>query len=94
VDCPCYFQDYGLGPRSKYSHCAYGVGDTEEEALVDCMENMAQAAGFDFNEEVEKRIRADYGNTDTDTIASDCYGCECGDCERAYVHVGIKWNER
>ena len=30
VEWPDYFQGYGLGPRSTFNYCAYGIGDTEE----------------------------------------------------------------
>lgn len=102
VDYPDYFNGYGLGPSSRFSRCTYGIGDTEEEALEDCMEMMAQSGDFDFDEDVEKRIRAAYGNTDGDTTVADYLGLEegdedsdCDDCgESAWFHVGIKWNEK
>jgi hypothetical protein len=99
VESPSYFQGYGLGPRSDYDACTYGIGNTEEEALDDCMEMMAQSAGFDFDEEVEKRIRAAYGDCDADTTVADYLGLDedaddddCG--ESAFFHVGIKWTEK
>ena len=102
VDYSDYFQGFGLGPSSKYEACTYGIGDTEEEALNDCMEMMAQNADFDFTEEVEKRIRAAYGDCDADTTVADYLGHEdsdeeedSDDCgESAWFHVGIKWNEK
>ena len=42
VEWPDYFQGYGLGPRSTFHYCAYGIGDTEEEAFQDCLEMVAQ----------------------------------------------------
>ena len=102
VDYPDYFQGYGLGPSSKYDHCTYGIGDTEAEALEDCMEMMAQSGDFDFDEDVEKRIRAAYGDCDDSTTVAEALGLEegnedsdgdgCG--ESAWFHVGIKWNEK
>jgi hypothetical protein len=102
VEYPDYFQGYGLGPRSKFDFCTYGIGDTEEEALADCMEMMAQVGGFDFDEATEKRIRAAYGKTDADTTVADYLGIdECEEeaeyhdyDESAWFHVGIKWTEK
>ena len=37
--------------------------------LEDCLEMMAQSAGFDFDELAEQRIRAEYGACDTTTVA-------------------------
>ena len=48
VEWPDYFQGYGLGPRSTFNYCAYGIGDTEEEALADCLDMVAQQ-GFDVD---------------------------------------------
>jgi len=99
VESTDYFQGYGLGPSSNYAYCTYGIGDTEAEALDDCMEMMAQCAGFDFDEDVEQRIRAAFGEADGDTTVANYLGLEegeedddCGDC--AYFYVGIKWNEK
>jgi hypothetical protein len=103
VEYPDYFQGYGLGPSSKYTNCTYGIGDTEEEALEDCMEMMAQSAGFDFDENVERRIRKAYGKVDGDTTVAEYLGLDddgdedddSDDCyESAFFHVGIKWNEK
>jgi len=99
VEYPDYFQGYGLGPSSKFDFCTYGIGDTEAEALDDCMEMMAQTGNFDFDDRAEKRIRAAYGDVDADTTVADYLGLdesdEDSDCgESAYFHVGIKWTER
>jgi hypothetical protein len=96
VEYPDYFGGYGLGPSSKYDACTYGIGDTEAEALDDCLEMMAQSAGFDFAEEAEKRIRAAYGEVDENTTVADYLGLdESDDCgESAWFHVGIKWTEK
>ena len=56
MEWPDYFQGYGLGPRSKFNYCAYGIGDTEEEALADCLD-MAAQQGFHVDGETEERIR-------------------------------------
>ena len=45
VEWPDYFQGYGLGPRSTFHYCAYGIGDTEEEALCRLSGN-GGATGF------------------------------------------------
>ncbi len=68
-----YFPGYG---SEGYDFCTYGIGDTEAEALDDCLESMAQAAGFNFTDEDEKRIRADYGAVDEDTLVPDCLNFE------------------
>ena len=60
---------------------------------------MAQSAGFDFDESVERRIRKAYGKVDGDTTVAEYLGLDGGDegddCyESAFFHVGIKWNEK
>ena len=47
IDSPSYFPGYGTA-FTPFRFCAYGIGDTEEEALEDCLEMMAQSAGFRF----------------------------------------------
>jgi len=91
VEWPDYFQGYGLGPRSKYNYCAYGIGNTEEEALADCLEMVAQQ-GFDVDEATEQRIRAEYGPADDSETALEALGVEEETDESPYFHVGIKWN--
>lgn len=99
VEYPDYFQGYGLGPCSKFALCTYGIGDTEKEALDDCLEMMAQSGEFDFTEEDERRIRAAFGDCDGETTVADYLGLDeeadgddCG--ESAWFHVGVKWNEK
>jgi hypothetical protein len=100
VEYPDYFQGYGLGPSSDYDHCTYGIGNTEAEALEDCMEMMAQAGTFDFDDEAERRIREEYGRADDNVTAADELGVDEDDEEcafddfPAYWHIGIKWNIR
>jgi len=100
-----YFRGYGPGPGSKYSNYTYGIGDTEEEALEDCMEMMAQSAEFNFTEDVERRIREAYGDCDGETTVADYLDLEEGEgddgadgrddwSESAWFHVGIAWNEK
>jgi hypothetical protein len=94
VEFPCYFTGYGLGPSSTFSHCCYGIGDTESEALDDCLEQLAQETALD--PETEARIKAAYGSADDTKTAADALGIdEDGDedGEGPYFHVGIKWNE-
>jgi hypothetical protein len=90
------FPGYGLGPGSKYDYCAYGIGDTEEEALADCLEQAAEQ-GFDIDDSDEKRIRADLGDVDDQTTVAEYLGidedAEDADCD-AYYHIGMKWNSR
>lgn len=99
IDSPSYFPGYGVA-FSDYEFCTYGIGDTEREALDDCLEMMAQSAGFDWSDDVEQRIRADFGDCDDTTVAEalgwDEEECaENADCgESSYFHVGIKWNEK
>src|SRR4030042_1747889 len=69
VDYPDYFQGYGLGPNSEYSNCCYGIGNTEAEALDDCLD-MAEVTDAD-----EQRIRDAYGPCD-DTTAAEELGVE------------------
>ncbi len=103
VEYPDYFQGYGLGPKSDYYDCCYGIGNTEAEALEDCMEMMAQSGRVDLDEAAEKRIREDYGHCDDTVTAAEEMGCDepSGPDEEntfddfpAYWHVGIKWNVR
>jgi hypothetical protein len=98
IDSPSYFPGYGTA-FTPFRFSAYGIGDTEEEALEDCLEMMAQSAGFDFDEATEQRIRAEFGPCDTTTVA-DALGWseeeteEVSDSgEGCYFHVGIRWNE-
>ncbi len=100
IDSPSCFPGYGTA-LSDFEYSAYGIGDTEEEALEDCMEMMAQSAGFDFDEDVERRIREAHGNCDRVTTVADELGWteeeaeEVADSgEGCYFHVGIMWNER
>ena len=93
VEYPDYFQGFGLGPRSRFNYCAYGIGDTEEEAFQDCLEMVAQQ-GFDVDDETEARIREGYGPIDDETTAAEYLDLEEFEDSPAYVHIGIKWNCR
>jgi hypothetical protein len=93
VEYPDYFLGFGLGPRSKFNYCAYGIGDTEEEAFQDCLEMVAQQ-GFCIDDETEARIREGYGPIDDQTTAAEYLDLEEFDDTPAYVHIGIKWNCR
>jgi len=93
VEWPDYFQGYGLGPSSRYAYCAYGIGNTEEEALADCLEMVAQQ-GFDVDGETEERIRAEYGPADDSETALEALGVEEETDESPFFHVGIKWSCR
>ncbi len=98
IDSPSYFPGYGCA-HSGFRYCAYGIGDTEEEALADCLEMMAQSAGFDLEEATEQRIREAYGPCDITTVADELGLTEeereeiDESGEGCYFHVGIKWNE-
>jgi len=106
VEYPDYFQGYGLGPSTEYTHCVYGIGDTEGEAFDDCMEQMAQSDSFDFNDMTESRISLEYGHCDDNVTAAEELGIDedtdvplCGPDSTfaefpAYWHIGIKWNIR
>jgi hypothetical protein len=96
IDSPSYFPGHGTA-FTPFDFCAYGIGDTEEEALEDCLELMAQSAGFDFDEATEQRIRAEYGACNTTTVAEALGWSEeetDGDGEGCYFHIGIRWNEK
>jgi len=100
VDSASYFPGYGLGPSSKFAYCAYGIGDTEEEAFQDCLEMVAQQ-GFDIDGETEERIRAEYGAIDDSTTVAEYLDWDketieevASSGEESYFHVGIKWNCR
>ncbi len=73
VDFPSYFQGFGTA-FTDFEFCTYGIGDTEAEALDDCIEMMAQSGNFDFTDEVEQRIRAEYGACDAETTVDDIVG--------------------
>ncbi len=91
VEWPGFFQGYGLGPSSRYDYCACDIGDTEAEALDDCLE-MAAQQGFDVDEE---RIRAEYGPTDDSETALEALGVkEEGGAldETPFFHIGMRWN--
>ena len=90
VNYPDYFQGFGTA-FTKYSYCAYGIGDTEEEAFADCLE-MAAQQGFDLDDDTEKRIRDEAGPFDDCTSAAEDCGEDCD--EYPYYHVGIRWNDR
>jgi len=102
VEYPDYFQGYGVW-GSDYSDCCYGIGDTEAEALEDCLEMMAQSGRIDLDDDAERRIREEFGNADDSVTAADELGIDA-DSESeesegfanfpAYWHVGIKWNVR
>lgn len=65
-----YFQGYGVA-FSGYSDCTYGIGNTEAEALDDCIENMAQADSLDFDDDTEQTIRDEYGHANAHVTALD-----------------------
>ena len=98
IDSPSYFPGYGTA-FTPFHFSAYGIGDTEEEALEDCLEVMAQSAGFDFDEATEQRIRAEFGPCDSTTVAEELGWSEeeteevSDSGEGCYFHVGIRWNE-
>lgn len=92
VEYPDYFQGYGLGPKFDYSDCTYGIGDTEAEALEDCLDVVAQSGRVDLDADAEKRIRDEYGHADDSVTAAEEAGCEGRD--GPYWHVGMKWNVR
>jgi hypothetical protein len=75
------FQGYGLGPSSDYDECVFGIGDTEAEALDDCLEQASNIA--DIDDATEACIRAEFG------VPDDC----TADCD-AYYYVGLKWCDR
>jgi hypothetical protein len=98
IESSAYFGGYGLGPSSKYGHFAYGIGDTEADALDDCLEMMAQQTDA-LDEATEARIRAAFGPCKTETVA-DALGLPEDDQQEVedsgddcWFHVGIKWNE-
>lgn len=72
---PDYFGGYGIACSREYTNCACGIGDTEFEALEDCMEQMAQSCPIDFDDSVEQRIREEFGATDNCITALDEVGC-------------------
>src|ERR1039457_838867 len=73
IDSPGYFQGFGSG---EYAYSTYGIGDTEAEALEDCMEMMAQSCGFDFTDKVERRIRREFGKANGRETVADALGLD------------------
>lgn len=90
-----YFQGFG---SEDYDNACVGIGDSEEAALDDCIEIMAQSDNIIFDDSTEERIRSEYGTVDDKIIIPDCAGCgefdDCGNCETPYHHIGIRWNTR
>ena len=80
VDFPSYFQGFGCS-FTEFDHCTYGIGYTEAEALDDCIEMMCQSAGVDITEEDVQRIRAEYGDCDSETTVDDILGRN--DCDES-----------
>jgi len=95
-----YFQGFG---SEGYDNACVGIGSTEEEALDDCMEMMAQSGIIIFDDNTEERIRDEYGAMDDTAICADCnkpsppddpaFGDGCAGCD-SYYHIGIRWNNR
>jgi hypothetical protein len=101
VEFPSYFQGFGTS-FTNYDFCTYGIGDTEADALDDCIEMLAQSGNFDFTAETEAVIRTAYGKVDGCTTVDDYLGRDESDDgndyndggEDAYYHIGIRWNEK
>lgn len=90
-----YFQGFG---RAGYDNCVYGIGNTLNEAIDDCLEQMACGSEIVFDDSVEKRIRDDIGDFDGDVTVAEEMGYDDEDeidedVEFPYYHVGIRWNE-
>lgn len=79
-----------LGPDSKYAYACYGLGDTETEALDDCLETLAAEIGLD--PQAELAIRERFG------VPDDCLPARIGkkgdhsSTETPYWYVCMKWN--
>lgn len=54
-----YFQGHGVA-FTRYTECATGIGNTPNEALEDCLEQLACAHDWDV-EDLEDKIRALHG---------------------------------
>jgi hypothetical protein len=61
-----YFQGYGTGT---YSDCVYGTGNTEAEALDNCIEALAMVV--DFDDDTEQAICDEYGHANAHVTALD-----------------------
>ena len=81
------FPGYGLGPNSPYTDCVYGIGDTEQEALENALDEMAGEL-YDYEDELADKIIAAFPSTTTKTVAEELGLSESQDC---YYYVGIKW---
>ena len=99
IESPSYFQGFG-GAFTDFAFATYGIGDTEEEAMANCMDSMAQSGDFEFTEENEKAIRAAYGPCGETTVADELGWTEEEEeevnesGEGCYFHIGIRWNEK
>ena len=93
VEWPDYFQGYGLGPRSKFNYCAYGIGDTEEEAFQIVWKwwrnrvstltmKRKSVSGRSMAPLMIRKPRLEYLGVEEETD------------ETPFFHVGIKWNCR
>lgn len=86
-----YFRGCGVASTS-FENIITGTGDNPDEAIDDCLEQIAQC-GFD-TEGMEARIMAqeEWDALPTTPNVAD----ECGDDEtgETYYHVSIRWNEK
>lgn len=86
VEHPDYFQGFGCS-LTRYENCCYGIGSDANEALDDCLENMAQQTTDCDIEGLEKRIRQEFPDFDNNIIVR---------INRAkgemFYHIGIRWN--
>jgi hypothetical protein len=87
-----YFQGCGVS-FSRYNYVVTGIGDSEREALDDCLEQMATMADIDVAE-FEKMAIKEYGGVSTEPenlCVDDDETCEDCDCE-LYLFMSIRFN--
>jgi hypothetical protein len=79
----------------KFANAVTGIGDNPAAAIVDCLEQIAQA-GFE-TEGMEARIMEQKGWEILSTFPTRCDDCDdtgsCCDCD-CHCYVSIRWNER
>ncbi len=90
VEFPDYFQ--GFMPHIPYDNSVYGIGDTEEAALDDCIMQFALCACVDVTPGIAHRIRDAYGDTNKYMRAAEAVGCE-SEYDDPFFHIGMQWNE-
>jgi len=84
-----YFQGYGVA-FTPFSDCCYGIGDNPQEALDDCLEQIASSYDIDV-ENLEQRVHERYPDFKAVGDKPSVFDELGEDSEDMYYHIGIKW---